>query len=532
MEPQFLIRITPNYSKRWLLLIVSLLMLVFFLRSYESLAMPAYADESHHIRRAEVAWEFTVDPVASTQPGKLMLYYYLGLFEVERTDYLQISRIAVALFTILGGAATYAIGKHLCDARIGMMALLLYATQPYLLFFDRIALADPLALSTFLVAIWAILIWSQNPRPRTALIVGLAMLFPPFAKLTAMGIIGVPFLTVVLFQPRENWRRYLPSLPMIYGIFALVWVPLFTPTVISQLTEEEDSEKIVLVGDYLLNIHEEEQGFVENLLDNIRIAFEQTAIYYWLPALLLTGLLWLVLLRYQTRIALFLAGLFVVAWLPAIAVGSFPRGRYLEIGIPFLILIFVSGAYEMLPRIPDFDRRETIERAVMFAFVLYSMGWGLAFWQTAVTTPETLDIPEADRWRYMESGTSGYGHREAASYLESNFDELEIYGILGSCHLIRLYLPENIGIHLTCAAFVITGGQALRQDVEENIVQSADEHDLYVLLERSLQTDFDALPFEWEFVEIFPRPHEGVALELWRVEIAEGDEFGFPALPD
>lgn len=514
------------HSKRWLFYLIALLLLQFFLRAHEPLAMPAYADESHHIRRAEVAWEFTTNPYASYIPRKLMLYYYLGLFETERVHYLLVSRLAVALITLLGGAALYAVGKRLAGARAGIMALFMAAVMPFTVFFDRMALADPLTLVMLMLATWSILLWLDKPTLQRGVFTGLLLVLPPFAKLTAFGVIAAPFAAVLIFKPHQ-WRIYLKSGVVMLGIFAAVWIPLLAPTVIGEFEGEE--ERVVLVEDYLLNIHEQDQGFFANFGDNTWQAISQTAVFYWTPALLLTGAAWLYLLRRRMRVGIFLGVMLALAWLPSIAAGSFPYTRYLEIGIPFLILMLTAGLYTFTSTIDEYERRATLERAVMLGFAVYGIAWGLNFFQIAITEPENLNLPQEDRWRYVQSGTAGYGQREAAAWLEQMAErnpqsgQVEAYAVLGSCHMLRLYLHDPGVVDLTCAD--IEDDKQMLPETVEQIAAAAQEHNpMYMLVERDLNSNFDDLPLTWEFVRLFPRPYEGVTIEVWKVTPAEAGE--------
>lgn len=523
--------------RRWLVLI---LLLQLFLRTHESLALPGYADESHHIRRAEVAWDLTEDPLASYQPGKLLLYYYLGVFETERHNYLLVSRLAVALLTLIGAAAVYAIGKKVFDERVGVMAAFVYAVSPFMLFFDRMALADPMATALLLVAVWYALIWFQQPTRRHAIILGLLLILPPLAKLTAVGIIVAPATLVLLFD-RRNWRQYAPQIGIMAAISAVFWIPLFLPTFIGEIQGGED--RVVLVGDYLLNAHEEDQGFVENLVDSTITAFEQTGTFISPLVLILLLPLTVLLLRQQPRMTLFLLAMFIAAWFPAIALGSFPRSRYLELGVPFLFLLAVGGLYRFAAQF-DFElaRRQTIERAVVVGILLYGLVWGGHFFLQAIDDPRQLDVPPDDRWRYMQAVTAGYGQIESIAFLKADgstsaeSEQVEVFGALGSCHLLRLFFEDPGIIHLTCIPF-----EADRQLSDETLRTLSDDATLhsgvYVLLERELlfdrpiPTNMGELPVAWEFVRLFPRPHDGVAVELWRITADDGGDYAFPDLP-
>lgn len=509
-----------------LFIIALALLLQFLLRAYHPLALAGYADESHHIRRAEVAWEFTEDPVASYQPGKLLLYYYLGLFETDRDQYLLISRLAVALISLLSGAAIYGIGKRLYSPQAGAIALWLYVTLPYTFFFDRLALADPLTLALLLVTLWVLLIWQRSTSLRWSGLAALLMILTPMAKLTAMGIVAVPPLLIFL-NNRPNWRAYLRPVAGMYALFALVWIPMFTPAIIGEIRGGDN--RVVLVGDYLLNIHEPEQNFIENLADNLWEVVYQSAFYLSWYGVALVGIALVWILYRRPKRALLLLGLLLITWLPTILLGSYPSTRYLQIGVPFLILMVAIGLQEIATLLTSSLHRQGIYWLLGF----YALVWCLPFWTQTITKPHLLDIPPDDLWRYVQSGTAGYGYLEAVPYLQAEAKTEQrpvyVYGILGSCHLMRLYLPSPDPVTLTCAQ--LETGRQLSPQTIELIRSAAESHDqLYILLERELGSNFDDLPLQWEFERFFLRPREGVRLELWRVQATENSQ-GFPPLP-
>ena len=531
--------------KTALALIVAVLLGQFLLRTHDVLTLPGYADESLHIRRAEVAWDFS-DSVASWQPGKLMLYYYLGLFETERINALLVSRLAVALMSLLSGAAIYGLGKALHSRRAGLLAMILYAVTPYAVFYDRMALADPPTVAVFTLTVLSLLHWSRRPTLRRSILSGFLMALVPFSKLTGMGVVFVPVMMVVLyplttfsrfyltpksplrfgegtssvqmgaFSPSPRWRggRGVRSIAIIYGIFAAVWIPLMIPTLVGEVRGGED--RVALVDDYLLNVHEENQAFLPNLIDNIWQALDQIGIYVWTPALALVVLGGIILIWGDWRAALLLWGVLLLAWLPTTAGSEMARTRYLTLGLPFLILLGVLGVYTAIDHLPKM--RRGLEIGLFGAALIYALAWGLPFYQTAIRQPSDLTLPAADRWRYMQAVTAGYGQQEAAYYLENEGGDgpVRAVGILGSCHLMRLFLQDPGPVHLICADLL--PGHQLSEAETDEIHATADAGPLYLLIERDLGANFDDLEFEWTFVREFPRPHDGVTIELWSVK--------------
>lgn len=519
----------------WLVASVGLLLLQFFLRSHDIMAMPGYADESHHIRRAEVTFEFTRDPIASTVPGKLLLYYYLAFFETERVNYLHISRLAIALFALLSAACLNALGTHLFDRRVGLVAQAVYTLLPFTLFYERMALADPFTTGLMLLSLWVGLLWFRTPTDRMSVLLGIILILPPLAKLTSAALCIFPVLLVLLFSGEPfPYRRYWRQGLIMYGIFGVFWLIIFTPVVLAHLR----GERIVFIGDYLLNIHEQDQGFVANLADNFWQSIQQTAVLVSSPALLIMVIGGLLLLWRSQRHGILLWVLLAGAWLPTIVLGSFPSSRYLLIGMPFLILMGVAGLYQLLPLIRAGDQRRLVEGLLLAGVLMYGLIWGVPFWEQAVTEAQDVNLPEEARWRFIQSTTAAYGQIDAIQYFEREGEispvsrQVEVYAILGSCHLMRLHMEDPGLIHLTCVDLDFITREIAPDTSDQLLTDLARHGAVYLLLERGMSINVDDLPVQWQYVRLFERPHDGEPIELWQVSPAGADDqLGLPPRP-
>ena len=76
-------------------IVVVLLLLQLFLRVHSNTTQQGYVDEGFHNQRAAVVWQFQVNP-GSFSNGKLLTYFWLGLFEGDHSTALFVSRTAIA----------------------------------------------------------------------------------------------------------------------------------------------------------------------------------------------------------------------------------------------------------------------------------------------------------------------------------------------------------------------------------------------------------------------------------------------------
>ena len=178
-------------------LVVFLLLVAFFVRVHNIEALPPFNDESHHIRRAEQVWTFS-DSDLSFTPGKLLTYYWYGIFNAERLDAIFITRTATALFALIGLAASFAVARRLFGVWAGVLTVYMLAFAPFAVFFDRMALADPLTAALGMLTIWAALRLYDRPHDWAW-----GMLTGVIAALTILTkLVGLPFaLMPVLGRP-------------------------------------------------------------------------------------------------------------------------------------------------------------------------------------------------------------------------------------------------------------------------------------------------------------------------------------------
>jgi hypothetical protein len=138
------------------------------------------------------------------------------------------------------------------------------------------------------------------------------------------------------------------------------------------------------------------------------------------------------------------------------------------------------------------------------------------------TDPLKLRLTSHDRWEYYQNFASGYGLDAAVRLMptlpasETN-GRIPVIGLVGSCHQLRLYLPEDGIVDLSCPFF---GWQGEYMDAVIAHIQDrmARESVVYLLVEPELRfTDLSLIPVRWELIKRFPRPWKGMAVELYRV---------------
>lgn len=226
--------------------IVLLLVLHFGLRVHNNTAQYAYIDEGFHAINSAKVWDFRENPGRFAY-SRVLLYFWLGIFETEPIHALSVSRAAIALFSVLTGAAVYGVGRQMRDHATGLLALGLYAVLPLAVFHERMAMADPFAAAFGAVMAWRSLIFARRPSLREGGILGILIGGMTLAKLTlilmpllpaAAALIFYEWRFATLLSQIKSWLRlYLPPLILAAIIVGLLWSPLVIPAYFARNTD-------------------------------------------------------------------------------------------------------------------------------------------------------------------------------------------------------------------------------------------------------------------------------------------------------
>ena len=523
---------STRQSRQWFWLSVALLLLGWAVRAHAIEALPPFNDESHHIRRAELVYTFS-DPDLSMTPGKLLSYYWLGLFGAERLDAIFLGRTVTALFSILGLAATFATARLLFSQRAGIIALFLASFTPFMVFFDRMALTDPLTAALSMWLIWAsVVMLKKRPRQwghRWSVLVGVLSGLVVMAKLLGLPMIGIPFLVVLIYgevpwqgmYPQQiwqwllgNWREYRPMLGTVYSVFAVMFMPSMFYILGRVII---DGELVPIVNNNLINGATENKSPLQVIVDNFGTVWETQ----WI---LQSPLLWMTILGVigwtlykREKHSLYLLGAVFLAWSLSVFVAAELSTRYLTLGILPLLVLVAGTLNQGVQKLPQ------VGRAVLGgAFMLWLIAFALPFIRTAWSQPVALNLPERDRWEYFSNFSSGYALVPAAQDIKDlprsePSRRVNIIGLVGSCHQMRLYLDEHGPVWLECPYFGWQGENMdeVAQKIEDRL---ATESIVYLLVEPELPfTDLSVITVDWELIRRYSRPFDGMVVELYRV---------------
>jgi hypothetical protein len=477
-----------------LLVLVISLWAVYLIRAHNTLVLPVFVDESLHILRAQVVFDFS-DAVASFLPGKLLLYYYLGLFRPENDSGLWLSRQAVALIAPLSAALCYAIAFTFTRSfRAGILVIWLYASSPLMIFFERMALADTFALGFALGLVWISILAARYPTRTRRILCGLLLGLALLAKLTALPLVVVPVLAMRLLG---NWSPRL--LVVTYAVALLITLLPSGYSVYQEVNPPEKKGEIVEASLYI----PEDRSRLRQIEHNAgNYAEALWAFGAAIPLVIaLTGLV------FQPRVGFFLLVIVALGWGFVIVVTAFPTTRYLTLTFP-LILVSCGVMLHQL------EAQQTLFYGLAVALLMFGL-WQAGFITDAWNDPTQHTLGDQDEWEYFRHKSSSYAVREAAADIFRMDDAPLIAGFVGSCHSLRLY-GSNESDYLFCPMFRFYDNPAIAlPEVWLEAFQARGE--AYALVEVEGEAIFAEYGFDAQFLGTYPRPHDGESLNLYRI---------------
>ncbi|NDJ84717.1 MAG: glycosyltransferase family 39 protein [Chloroflexi bacterium] len=522
---------------------VGMLLIGFIIRAHAIEALPPFNDESLHIRRAE---KILVERNVSLTPFKLLTYYWIALFQPDRLVAIFVSRTAVGLFALLGLAGTYATARLVFGRWAGRIALVLAAFSPFMVFFDRLALADPLTAALGMLVVWmSVRMVRREDCGRwcpEALMVGMLGALVVLAKTIGLPFLAMPAIAVLAlgrgaWPANRDWRtlrdwtvqrlrRYQGALVTAYGAFVACMVPFG----LHVLERAIAGEPVMLVNNNLVLGLAENRPPHEVIFDNIATLWNVNWIlhspFLWLTMLLAAGLLFW---RCPAKAA-YLTSAVVLPWTMSILLGAELSTRYLTLGILPLMVLLAGGLQVVGQQAIEIWGKQHSLRPLMVGIVVLWVGlFAVPFIENAWNEPTDLELPSRDQWEYFENFSSGYGLVAAADDLDElpssePSGRVNVFGMIGSCHQVRLYLgaaeaDDDGPVWLTCPFFGWHGEYLM--DVAADIQRRmAIESQVYLLLEPEIPYfDTDKLKPLWQWQEIkrYRRPFDGMEIVLYRI---------------
>ena len=337
------------------------------------------------------------------------------------------SRCLTVAFGAVTLLAIYALARRLYDEPTALVAGALYVLCPMTLFYDRLAMADPVMSTFFALSLLASARAAQSGRVRDGLLVGPPAALAVLSKASGVLLLFVPVAAwLALSRPR---RRALPALGAALATTGgLVAWPLWRFLEASRSMAER-------------NVGGGAAGSLDRIVRNLALVADWFPGWWTLPLVLLAlgGALGAIVRRDRPGLYLAAAGFLPLASLVITATFWYPR-YILYAAVPGVILAgralaqLVGWAASRLGVPSGGPRHALLGAATVLALVpaVKADAW---LW----TDPSHMPMPGLERLQFVEGWPSGYGVGETVQFVR---DEL-------ARHPEGLTVVVNSRAHLT-----------------------------------------------------------------------------------
>lgn len=522
-----------------LLPIIGIIWLHLFLRLHNiGDSLPYFIDEIRHIERARIVWTFE-DIHISTTPSKFGTYYWLGLFGLPEYPDPWIGRAPVALFTILGIAGSFALGKTMFGRGSGLLAALMVSVWPFLLFFERLALTDPPTAAIVVITMWWSMVVAKRPTQSRALVLGGLISLMLAGKLLSMMLFLGPFMAIAFFghdpfqlnrpwgpQIRNIQRLYWPYILRAGLVIAVVWGAIFGIYIIRRIINPHIR---YIVDSYLYEGATGEENFALQNIERV----EQVLYYHW--SLLLCGLAILAvatLWRRNWREPVFFLLLIVPFNIFLIIIARELSTRYLTI-IAHLAAVGIAGGIVKFIDLWRNTRWVGLGYAPLGLALIWVVTFGLPFAVGAMQDPESLALPDRDQVEYFRNYT-GYAIPEAFELVAEDSaatiadQEPVVMAVMRICdHHPYYFMPDDLRDELNVNCQPRAEGENHNlwfQRRYEWINAGTQQYgQVYLVAEQfpnpegSIAIDPKRIKGSVKLMGRFERPHNGIPVDVYKI---------------
>ncbi len=421
-------------SSAVLLVCAGLLLLIWLTRLIGIALFPPFIDEMIHVHGSELG--YTVSPLVNADLGRQGTIWWMMLFQAHLGSPVWISRVATVLVLLPGIAALMATARLAVGYWGAVLAGLLFLFSNYHLFFGRLALADPIAGSVVLVAVYFAARLRRRRNLLDAVLVGVMLAAGVVAKINVAPFLGVPIAAALCLHAdgKINIRQQATWLVVALGtagtLIAVFVVGLrffgydFLTNSVSYALTNRGSASINGVVD------------TGRIAANILMAFDLISGYLGNAVLLaLLAAQVVLLIRRQFYLVLCLFGPLVAIWASLIQ-----ESRFFVVPVALLLL---GGAVVLAQLIHN--RNRMVQMAAIAIIGIWGGVQWLPFAVAGVKQPNELPLPAVDVAQYINSDAAGTGYSEALAFLGA-YNVREVIGLVSNCQAFRYLAMSSFAV--------------------------------------------------------------------------------------
>jgi 4-amino-4-deoxy-L-arabinose transferase-like glycosyltransferase len=437
-----------------MVILLAILVVYLALRLPALTLLPVFCDEGIYIHWAQkILQNFRLDGFIPLTDGKTPLFMWVAApFQAIFSDPLFAGRIVSVLSGLATVAGVMVLGKKYFNPRVGLIAAIFVSVIPFIVFFDRMALADSM-LAAF--SIWSLILGlnlADKFSLKNIILLGIVLGGGILAKTPGLfSFITLPLVILTIKFKKEGVREVFKKIVGLFVSLGIGW-GFYNLLRLSKYFTSLSSRNLDYYFPFsrlLVTPLDPFTGHTHDLVD-------------WLPKLLTwpvlaligVAVILIVFKRNLVSIAIFLWGL-----LPLIALMLLLKtftARYILFSIVPIIFLgawALDYLYSLLP-----IKKKVIPLVIVTILLLIP---AFSFDYYLLTDPQKAPLPREERRGYLEDWTAGYGLKEIAGFLENKSIDGEILvvteGSFGTLpDGLQIYLGDNSNISIWYSTSVLT----------------------------------------------------------------------------
>jgi hypothetical protein len=439
---------------------VGALLLLGSLAFVRLMALPAFEDEGSQLRmiwRVIEAGEW-LQPLGAGKP--LEVWPMVPLLRLGIQPLAAIRAVHV-LAGMIGAVLVYRLALQLSDRWTACVSGVLFAVCPFVVYLQRLALADILMCTAGIWVLVSITRLMESPTWMRAAALAAGLVLAAFCKFPVGFVFLISLPLACMLMPACERRRLLqkPFLGKLVVAHAPAVLLALVVIVVAVIQLEHGRSPGFGVSDLIgKGMGHYQSIWGESIGPRPNLVEELTAQLSWPVAII--GVIGLAAsaLRGDWRQRWLIAA----GGVPMLAIGLLAQSwypRYLLFTLPPLIVAAACGWRSRAPRAGRF--RPAVEFGVL-ALCVGIMGHRSAL---LILDPAAASWSQLDRSQYIEGSGSGYGYPEAAKFILAARDvPPSIYSLDGhSAYQLRNYLPPDWNARVR-TIFYGEDGELLRSD--------------------------------------------------------------------
>jgi 4-amino-4-deoxy-L-arabinose transferase-like glycosyltransferase len=393
----------------WILGFLGIVLLAAVIRIYNLTLLPVFADEAIYIRWSQIMSNEATLRFLPLSDGKQPLFMWVLMFIVKRiADPLFAGRM-VSVVSGLGSLVGVSVLSYVLtkSKKVALIAALIYAINPFVFFFDRLALVDSM-LTMF--GVWTFtfaVLTAKTKRLDLAMITGFLLGSAMLTKSTAMFFAILLPATWVFVKDKK-------------GLLKLIGLNLVTVVIMFGMYN------ILRLGPNFNLIASRNQDYIYPLahifskpLDPFLGHLGGVKNYFFLmgPISLVFLILMGTFVDFKKNIKSILP---LLAWgiLPILVTMEYFKvvtARYIVYTIPFFIIIGASA----------FLAKSKGIKLILYTALIFFTVQAVLFDYKLLTNPDSAPLPSGEKTGYLTEWTAGHGIKEVSEYLKFQASELK-----------------------------------------------------------------------------------------------------------